>query len=345
MHNKIINLALVAQVAHGLQELKDKMVFVGGAVISLYTDDAAAEEIRPTSDIDMTINLANYAEWAQMQERLAELEFYPDPEGHAICSYKYKGIAIDIMPAEDSSIGVSNKWYKPGFKYLQQTQLEDGTAINMLPSPYFLATKLEAFKDRGQNDFYGSHDYEDIIYLLDNRTTIVEEILAADEDVRQYIKDELTAIKNHPQADEILAMHIHPLIREERFKMLMVKIERITDSNNNNNLIDSEKNILSFSDEEVVSLKDAIKYFRAREGSFSGDDPLLKVLEKLNNKKLSLNVFTEDEIKLLLKVINENIEFIHKYEGYNVLSQEESIIRKQQILESLYQLRKKVIKP
>ena len=227
MHNKIINLDLVAQVAHGLQELKDKMVFIGGAVISLYTDDPAAEEIRPTSDIDMTINLANYAEWAQMQERLAELGFYPDPEGHAICSYKYKDIAIDIMPAEDSGIGVSNKWYKPGFDYLQQTQLEDGTSINILPSPYFLATKLEAFKDRGQNDFYGSHDYEDIIYLLDNRTTIVEEILAAEENVRQYIKDELTTIKNHPQADEILAMHIHPLIREERFKMLLEKIEII----------------------------------------------------------------------------------------------------------------------
>lgn len=29
------------------------MVFIGGAVISLYTDDPAAEEIRPTSDIDM----------------------------------------------------------------------------------------------------------------------------------------------------------------------------------------------------------------------------------------------------------------------------------------------------
>ena len=75
MNNKVINLALVAQVANGLQELKDKMVFIGGAVISLYTDDPAAEEIRPTSDIDMTINLANYIEWAQMQERLAELGF------------------------------------------------------------------------------------------------------------------------------------------------------------------------------------------------------------------------------------------------------------------------------
>lgn len=61
MHNKVINLALVAQVAHGLKELREKMVFIGGAVISLYTDDPAADEIRPTKDIDMTINLANYA--------------------------------------------------------------------------------------------------------------------------------------------------------------------------------------------------------------------------------------------------------------------------------------------
>jgi predicted nucleotidyltransferase len=228
MHNKVINLALVAQVAIALEELREKMVFIGGAVISLYTDDPASEEIRPTSDIDMTINLANYNEWAQMQERLAELKFYPDPEGHSICSYKYDQIAIDIMPAEDSSIGVSNIWYKPGFKYIQQIELREGVNINILPSPYFLATKLEAFKDRGANDFYGSHDYEDIIYLLDNRTTIVEEILAADEDVRTYIKQEINIIKNHSQANEILAMHIHPLIREERFGMLMEKIEKIT---------------------------------------------------------------------------------------------------------------------
>jgi predicted nucleotidyltransferase len=228
MHNKIINLALVAQVAIALEELREKMVFIGGAVISLYTDDPASEEIRTTSDIDMTINLANYNEWAQMQERLAELKFYPDPEGHSICSYKYDKIAIDIMPAEDSSIGVSNIWYKPGFKYLQQIELPEGVNINILPSTYFLATKLEAFKDRGANDFYGSHDYEDIIYLLDNRITIVEDILAADEDVRTYIKQEINVIKNHPQASEILAVHIHPLVREERFVMLMEKIEKIT---------------------------------------------------------------------------------------------------------------------
>ena len=228
MHNKVINLTLVAEVAQGLKELNVKMVFIGGSVISLYTDDAAADEIRPTSDIDMTINLANYAEWNQMQERLAELGFYPDPQGQSICSYKFHGIAIDIMPAEDSSIGVSNVWYKPGFKFIQQIELPEGITINILPSVYFLATKIEAFKDRGKNDFYGSHDFEDIIYLLDNRTTIVKEIVESEEEVKKYIKSELTAIKNHPQADEIIAMHIHPLIREERFKMLLEKIEMIT---------------------------------------------------------------------------------------------------------------------
>ena len=59
MHNKTINLALVAQVAQALKELREKMVFIGGAVISLYTDDPAADEIRPTTDIDMTINYLN----------------------------------------------------------------------------------------------------------------------------------------------------------------------------------------------------------------------------------------------------------------------------------------------
>jgi len=227
MHNKIINLALVAQVAQGLKELKEKMVFIGGAVISLYTDDPAADEIRPTTDIDMTINLANYTEWTLMQERLAELNFYPDPQGQSICSYKYKDISIDIMPADDSSIGISNTWYKPGFNQLQEIKLPEGISINILPSPYFLATKLEAFKDRGKNDFYGSHDYEDIIYLLDNRIAIVDEILEAETDVKEYIKQELTVIKNHPQAEEILAMHIHPLVREERFQILMEKIEKL----------------------------------------------------------------------------------------------------------------------
>lgn len=162
-----------------------------------------------------------------MQDRLSELAFYPDSQGQSICSYNYKSIAVDIMLADDNSLGATNRWYKPGFDFLEQTTLPDGIDIAILSAPYFLATKIEAFNNRGNVDFYGSHDFEDIIYLLDNRTNLIEEILKSDELVQKFIKVELTKIKNHPQANEILAMHIHPLIREERFSLLMEKLNAI----------------------------------------------------------------------------------------------------------------------
>ena len=134
MENKRINLRMVAAVAKGLQELRSKMVFVGGAVISLYTDDPAADEVRPTSDIDMTIQLTGFSEWSNIQKRFAELGFHPDPNGHAIFSYLYKTISIDIMPAEDGPIGQANSWYKPGFSFLQEVPVEDET-IQILSAP------------------------------------------------------------------------------------------------------------------------------------------------------------------------------------------------------------------
>ncbi len=49
----------MAEVAEALQDLKDNMVFVGGAVVSLYTDDPAADDIRPTQDVDIAIHIVN----------------------------------------------------------------------------------------------------------------------------------------------------------------------------------------------------------------------------------------------------------------------------------------------
>ena len=48
----------------------------------------------------------------------------------------------------------------------------------MITAPYFLATKIEAFESRGEGDFYGSHDLEEIITLLDGREFLFDEISA-----------------------------------------------------------------------------------------------------------------------------------------------------------------------
>jgi len=50
-----------------------------------------------------------------IQKDLAKLGFHPDPFVHAICSYKYKDIPVDIMAAEDDPFGSTNRWYKIGF--------------------------------------------------------------------------------------------------------------------------------------------------------------------------------------------------------------------------------------
>ncbi len=227
MKNKIINIEVVAEVAAALGDLKENMVFVGGAVVSLYTDDPAVDEIRPTQDIDMTLNIISLHHWQEVQEQLGKLGFYPDPFGHAICRYKYKDIPVDIMSAEDGPFGPSNPWYKPGFKSLLTVKAKD-QAIKILSAPYYLATKFEAFNNRGK-DYRTSHDMEDIIHVIDNRTSIVEEMNESDIQVRSFLKQEIQRIVNKDLLTEVLMAHIHPLMIDERLPLVKGKINLIMD--------------------------------------------------------------------------------------------------------------------
>lgn len=222
MENRIINIAIVAEIAEALKEVKENMVFVGGAVVSLYTDDPAADEIRPTQDIDMTLNIINLSHWQKVQERLGELGFHPDPFGHAICSYKYKDIPVDIMASEDGPLGPANQWYKIGFENLCTAKAKE-QEIKILSAPCFLATKFEAFNNRGK-DYRISHDIEDVIYVIDNRTTIVEEVKVSDERILSFLKEELSKIVNQEILAEVLLAHTHPLMIEERLPIIEEKI-------------------------------------------------------------------------------------------------------------------------
>lgn len=225
MKNRTINLGVVAEVANALGDLNESVVFVGGAVVSVYADDAAADEIRPTQDIDLTLKLFDINQ-QDLDKQLAERGFHPDIHGHAICSYKYNDIAVDIMASTDTMRGPTNRWYAVGFNSLNEITIE-GMTIQILSAPCYLATKFEAYNHRGQDDYRTSHDFEDIIYVLDNRTTIVEEIRQADDKVKEFLCSELGQVINNPYSEEILSAHLHPLILEDRYPMLLEKITQI----------------------------------------------------------------------------------------------------------------------
>ena len=75
MKNTQINLKVISKVAKALGELNDRVVYVGGAIVSLYINDPAAEEIRPTKDIDISLEILTLGELENLRILLNEKKF------------------------------------------------------------------------------------------------------------------------------------------------------------------------------------------------------------------------------------------------------------------------------
>ena len=182
---------MLQTVASGLGDLRDEMVFVGGAVAELYADDPASSDIRPTQDVDCTIELSSYRKHTELEEELRTKGFANDTsQGAPICRWIYQDIKVDVMPTDENVLGFNNQWYPGGVGSKITRTLPNGTEIFVFSPEYYLASKFEAHNDRGGGDLRQSHDFEDIIYILDNCTSIFENIRNADEDVKNYLKTE-----------------------------------------------------------------------------------------------------------------------------------------------------------
>lgn len=105
---------------------------------------------------------------------------------------------LDLVPLDEKILGFANRWYKPGFEAAATATLPSGLVLRLLSAPYFMATKLEAFKDRGNNDVYLSHDLEDVITVVDGREELIGELRSAPPDVRDFVAKTLRGILRHP---------------------------------------------------------------------------------------------------------------------------------------------------
>ena len=173
--NHQTNTVRIKAVANALDKLKEKVVFVGGATISLYPDRPVLE-VRPTDDVDVIIEILNYSERIQLDEKLISIGFSPDRESGVVCRYNIQGISVDIMPTDDESIGFNSRWYPEGFRNAIDYTIDDQCTVKILSAPYFIATKLDAHNDRGKEDGRTSQDFEDIVYVFENRKSIWEEM-------------------------------------------------------------------------------------------------------------------------------------------------------------------------
>jgi len=171
-----------------LKDLNEHVVYVGGRIVGLLITDLIEDDVRPTYDIDVALDLgrtdivAHYS----LQKKLESLGFKPD--GNVNCRYVLDDFMIDVMYTDGVLQGINSNWYQAGFDNAIEIQIKD-KKIKILNAVYFIATKLEAFTDRAykNNDYWDCKDLEDIINVINGRPELLIEIMNSPKDVVQFI--------------------------------------------------------------------------------------------------------------------------------------------------------------
>ena len=183
----------IQTIATGLGDLLDQVVFIGGAVAELYAFAPGASEIRITLYVVCVIEIRSRKAYYELEVILRSKGFSHDTSKDApICRWIYEGVLVDLMPTKEEILGFTNSWYEIGISNKIPYILPDGVEIAIFPPEVYLASKIEAFNNRGSQDFRQSHDFEDIIYLLDNKPDIQTDIVNSDDHVKEFIKKEFS---------------------------------------------------------------------------------------------------------------------------------------------------------
>lgn len=180
-------------------EMMKTMAFVGGCTTGLLlTDPYTREAVRYTDDVDVIVSVVGYLQWHNLSEQLQAKGFRIAINEPVNCRFRLGALQVDFMPDDAQVLGFSNRWYRQALTSAQTQAVSSGTNIRLVTPPYFLATKLEAFKGRGNNDLLSSHDAEDLLNLIDGRAELATELLQIPAELRAYLAHEFTQLLAHP---------------------------------------------------------------------------------------------------------------------------------------------------
>lgn len=169
-------------------EICAEAVFVGGCTTGFFiTDPITLESVRHTEDVDLIIDVLNWGDYQKLNELLRDKGFKEAADSNVICRWRLGPLTVDIMPIDSKIMGFTSAWYRSGSLKTIDIELDNEINIRILSPVYFLATKTEAFLDRGNGDFLLSQDIEDILNVVNGREELVDEVLSAEADVREFV--------------------------------------------------------------------------------------------------------------------------------------------------------------
>jgi hypothetical protein len=227
-HSEMSNTEMIKTIAKGLSDKLNEVVFAGGALLEFYIDDPAISKPRATDDVDIVIEITTRARYDVFEDSLRKKGFLNDLSGPS-CRMIYQNVRVDIIATEQSISGFTNKWYNEGFQKQTSIALDD-IIINIFPIEYFIASKFEAFKDRGKGNLISSLDFEDIVYIFDGKKSIESDIINSDENVKDYLKSELKSLLENISLRESLAGNLGYGSAPERSERIIEIFKNIVSS-------------------------------------------------------------------------------------------------------------------
>jgi len=131
-------------------------------------------------------------------------------------------LTLDVLPLSEDVLGYTNMWHEGSLRNARTIALPSGKLIKVVSAPFFLGTKMEAFRGRGNKDFLASHDLEDFVAVVDGRHHIVQEISDSPSELQQYLIHAATELLNAPLFLDVLPGYV---LDEGRVPLI---IERLT---------------------------------------------------------------------------------------------------------------------
>lgn len=223
------NVQLVEVVAQALGELCEELVFVGGCATGLLYTSPTAPPPRVTYDVDVIAEIAALAAYHALEKRFTARGFARDVAPDApICRWLLGEVKVDLMPTDERVLGFSNRWYPLAISTASRISLPSGKQIRLISAPAFLATKLEAFDSRGKADVMSSHDFEDIINVIDGRPGIEVEVAEASGELARYLASRFAEIVCYPDFENTLpGLVTFDEVYEERIRRVRERINFI----------------------------------------------------------------------------------------------------------------------
>ena len=199
-----------------------RYVFLGGSVLSLLVTDSSAAAIRVTKDVDVMVNVRTRKDFRAAERTLEALGFRHDTREDApICRWVCDGVTVDVLPIRQEVLGWNSRWFEEALA-APMTIICGGREIKVVSAPYFVALKLEAFEERGQKDFLGSTDFEDVICLFNGRESIVDEIASCDA-LRAGLAAKFSEYLESPELDDAVEGFVQTESNPENRKRCIVE--------------------------------------------------------------------------------------------------------------------------